>query len=91
MSERKFNRLWERYDEADWGNADQMREILETTLNALEGAESSLALVENALRKKVPDEIDGSKLAHVYLDATTIDKVDAYVKGFNACRAKMLR
>ncbi|MCE9948327.1 hypothetical protein [Hafnia paralvei] len=31
------------------------------------------------------DKIDGSRLAHVYLESTTADKVDAYVKGWNAC------
>ncbi|MCQ4171664.1 hypothetical protein [Hafnia paralvei] len=31
------------------------------------------------------DKIDGSRLAHVYLESTTTDKVDAYVKGWNAC------
>lgn len=33
----------------------------------------------------VVDKIDGSRLAHVYLESTTTDKVDAYVKGWNAC------
>ncbi|ELZ3650022.1 hypothetical protein ULT26_004316 [Salmonella enterica] len=41
--------------------------------------------------RKVPEAIDGSKIAYVYLDETTTDKLDAYVKGFNACRDKMLR
>lgn len=91
MSGRDFNRLWEKYDAADWDNPDQMRQILEETLNVLEGAESSLAVVENALKRKVPDAIDGSKIAYVYLDETTTDKLDAYVKGFNDCRDKMLR
>ncbi|WP_312296700.1 hypothetical protein [Atlantibacter hermannii] len=35
----KFSRLWERYDEACHGNAQQMRDILEITLDALETAE----------------------------------------------------
>lgn len=39
---RKFDRLWERYDEAAWDNATHMREILEATLNALEAAENRL-------------------------------------------------
>lgn len=37
-----------------------------------------------------PKKIDGSRLARVHLDMTTVDKVDAYVKGWNACRAAML-
>lgn len=35
----KFSRLWERYDEACHGKAQQMRDILEITLDALETAE----------------------------------------------------
>ncbi|MEG9740120.1 hypothetical protein [Enterobacter roggenkampii] len=38
----KFSRLWERYDEASHGNAEQMRDILEVTLDALESAERQI-------------------------------------------------
>lgn len=39
----------------------------------------------------VPDEKDRNMIAHVYLDETTADKPDAYVRGFNACRAAIMR
>lgn len=39
----------------------------------------------------VPDKIDGSMIARVFLDETTSDKVDAYVQGFNACVDKTKR
>lgn len=42
----KFSRLWERYDEASHGNADQMRDILEVTLDALESAERQILRLE---------------------------------------------
>lgn len=44
--ESKFSRLWERYDEASHGNADQMRDILEVTLDALESAERQIIRLE---------------------------------------------
>lgn len=40
---------------------------------------------------KLPEEKDRDMIAHVYLDETTIDKPDAYVKGFNACLAEVIR
>lgn len=42
----KFSRLWERYDEASHGNAEQMRDILEVTLDALESAEMQILKLE---------------------------------------------
>lgn len=42
----KFSRLWERYDEASHGNAEQMRNILEVTLDALESAERQILKLE---------------------------------------------
>lgn len=42
----KHSRLWERFDEACHGNADQMREILELTLDALEKAEVYIVRME---------------------------------------------
>ena len=42
----KFSRLWERYDEASHGNAEQMRDILEVTLDALESAERQILRLE---------------------------------------------
>ncbi|ELY6004902.1 MULTISPECIES: hypothetical protein [Cronobacter] len=42
----RFSRLWERYDEASHGNAEQMRDILEVTLDALESAEKRIAELE---------------------------------------------
>lgn len=44
--ESKFSRLWERYDEASHGNAEQMRDILEVTLDALESAERQILKLE---------------------------------------------
>lgn len=44
--ESKFSRLWERYDEASHGNAEQMRDILEVTLDALESAERQIFKLE---------------------------------------------
>lgn len=44
--ESKFSRLWERYDEASHGNSDQMRDILELTLDALESAERQILRLE---------------------------------------------
>ncbi|HAT1569305.1 TPA: hypothetical protein I8Y10_000619 [Kluyvera cryocrescens] len=44
--ESKFSRLWERYDEASHGNAEQMRDILEVTLDALESAERQILRLE---------------------------------------------
>ena len=44
--ESKFSRLWERYDEASHGNAEQMRDILEVTLDALESAERKVLMLE---------------------------------------------
>lgn len=44
--ESKFSRLWERYDEASHGNAEQMRDILEVTLDALESAERKILMLE---------------------------------------------
>lgn len=44
--EPKFSRLWERYDEACHGNAEQMRDILELTLDALETAERQVIRLE---------------------------------------------
>lgn len=44
--ESKFSRLWERYDEASHGNAQQMRDILEVTLDALESAERQILRLE---------------------------------------------
>ena len=35
------------------------------------------------------DKIDGSRIARVYLEETTLDKVDAYVRGFNDCVDKI--
>ena len=43
--ESKFSRLWERYDEASHGNAEQMRDILEVTLDALESAERKILML----------------------------------------------
>lgn len=42
----KFSRLWERFDEASHGNAEQMRDILEVTLDALESAERQILKLE---------------------------------------------
>lgn len=42
----KFSRLWERFDEASHGNAEQMRDILEVTLDALESAERHILRLE---------------------------------------------
>ena len=42
----KFSRLWERFDEASHGNAEQMRDILEVTLDALESAERNILRLE---------------------------------------------
>lgn len=47
----KFDRLWERFDEACHGNAQQMKDIAEAALGALEKAESQL--VELAVREPV--------------------------------------
>ena len=44
--ESKFSRLWKRYDEASHGNAEQMRDILEVTLDALESAERKIIRLE---------------------------------------------
>lgn len=44
--ESKFSRLWERYDEASHGNAEQMRDILEVTLDAIESAERQILRLE---------------------------------------------
>ena len=44
--ESKFSRLWERYDEASHGNAEQMCDILEVTLDALESAERQILRLE---------------------------------------------
>lgn len=44
--ESKFSRLWERYGEASHGNAEQMRDILEVTLDALESAERQILRLE---------------------------------------------
>lgn len=44
--ESKFSRLWDRYDEASHGNAEQMRDILEVTLDALESAERQILRLE---------------------------------------------
>jgi len=44
--ESKFSRLWERYDEASHGNAEQMRDILEVALDALESAERQILKLE---------------------------------------------
>lgn len=44
--ESKFSRLWERYDEASHGNAEQMRDILEVTLDAIESAERKILMLE---------------------------------------------
>jgi hypothetical protein len=44
-----------------------------------------------SLAALVPAEKDRNMIAHVYLDETTADKPDAYVKGFNACRAAIMR
>lgn len=44
--ESKFSRLWERYDEASHGNAEQMRDILEVTLDAIESAERKILRLE---------------------------------------------
>ncbi|HGP4137748.1 TPA: ead/Ea22-like family protein [Enterobacter roggenkampii] len=44
--ESKFSRLRERYDEASHGNAEQMRDILEVTLDALESAERQILRLE---------------------------------------------
>lgn len=44
--ESKFSRLRERYDEASHGNAEQMRDILEVTLDALESAERQIFKLE---------------------------------------------
>ncbi|MCX8980081.1 ead/Ea22-like family protein [Citrobacter portucalensis] len=42
---RRFDRLWERYDEASHGNAQQMHDILADTLNALEQAENRISVL----------------------------------------------
>lgn len=42
----RFSRLWERFDEASHGNAEQMRDILEVTLDALESAERHILTLE---------------------------------------------
>lgn len=42
---RRFDRLWERYDEASHGNAQQMHDILAETLNALEQAEDRISVL----------------------------------------------
>jgi hypothetical protein len=51
--ESKFSRLWERYDEASHGNAEQMRDILEVTLDALESEEANLRLEKLAEAESV--------------------------------------
>lgn len=33
----------------------------------------------------IPENIDGSRLALVYLEATAADKAEAYVRGYNDC------
>ena len=43
------------------------------------------------LAELVPPMKDRNMIAHVYLDETTVDKPDAYTKGFNECRAAILR
>lgn len=43
------------------------------------------------LVRLVPPEKQRGMIAHVYLDETTVDKPDAYAKGFNDCRAAILR
>lgn len=40
---------------------------------------------------RLPDEIDGSRVAHVYLESTAKDKLDAYVMGANETLAKVKR
>ncbi|HIH4880809.1 TPA: hypothetical protein ACYSB1_004499 [Citrobacter braakii] len=64
--ESKFSRLWERYDEASHGNAEQMRDILELTLDALESAERHIFKVEKRIaeQKEYYECViaDGSKL-----------------------------
>ena len=39
----------------------------------------------------LPDAIDGSRVAHVYLDTMAADKLDAYVMGANDMLAKVKR
>lgn len=39
---RKYTRLWERFDEASHGNAEQMKDIAEAALDALEQAEQRI-------------------------------------------------
>lgn len=55
----KFSRLWERYDEASHGSAEQMRDILEVTLDALESAERQILRLE----KLAEDEYVGADKA----------------------------
>lgn len=58
----KFSRLWERYDEASHGNAEQMRDILEVTLDALESAEMQILKLE----KMAESESVGADKAAAY-------------------------
>lgn len=62
------------------------RNHTEESLNSLTA--DVFRLAKNVL---TAEDIDGSKIAHVYLDMTTVDKVDAYVKGSNARLAKLLK
>lgn len=62
------------------------RNHTEESLNSLTA--DVFRLANNVL---TAEDIDGSKIAHVYLDMTTVDKVDAYVKGSNARLAKLLK
>lgn len=69
--ESKFSRLWESYDEACHGNAEQMRDILEVTLDALESAERQILKLEKLAEaeyvgadKAVTSGVEWMKLYH---------------------------
>ena len=66
--ESKFSRLWERYDEASHGNAEQMRDILEVTLDALESAERKILMLEKLAAENAALKSFGDKLSEMHND-----------------------
>lgn len=70
---------------------EELLEEIEYNVQHCFCSERTKRLLDIAKNVLTAEDIDGSKIAHVYLDMTTVDKVEAYVKGSNARLAKLLK
>jgi len=94
----KFSRLWERYDEACHGNAQQMRDILEITLDALETAERHifktdrdyLALVEALESAQKSNAFLKDQLSELANFNPDWDKLEASYESWREIAAELL-